>query len=177
MFKLVTNKQLIISIAIPETQSQTIRAGLPVRMHLPNSNQIIAAVIDDVTPMIGSASNAFQARVKIPNPGHWRAGGSVIAELITATHKQAVVVPEECVVLRPAGEVVYLIKADTVEMRRVHTGVRRNGYIEITDGLQAGLTLAATGASFLSDGANIQIKNTQESQNTQKLQNTQESQQ
>jgi len=125
---------------------------------LPASNQVISALIDDVSPMIGSASNAFEARVKINNPGNWRPGGSVIAELIIATHKQAVVVPEECVVLRPAGEVVYVVNGDKVEARSIHSGVRKDGYVEITDGLRAGITLAATGASFLSDGASIQVQ-------------------
>jgi len=158
MFQLVTNNQFVISIAIPETRIYSVQAGLPVRMHLPGSDQVIFASIDDVTPMIGSTSNAFEARVRINNPGNWRPGGSVIAELIIATHKQAVVVPEECVVLRPVGEVVYVVKGDKVEARSIHSGVRREGYVEITDGLSAGITLAATGASFLSDGASIQVQ-------------------
>lgn len=158
MFQLVSEQQFIVSITIPETKIHAIRVGLPVRMHLPNSDQIIAAVIDDITPMIGSASNAFQARIKIRNPGDWHPGGSVVAELITATHQQAVVVPEECVVLRPAGEVVYLLKGNKVAVRTVRTGVQRDGYIEITRGLQAGVTLAATGAAFLTDGATVQIQ-------------------
>ena len=158
MFQLITNDQFVVSITIPETKIHSVKVGLPVRMHLPGSDQVVFASIDDLTPMIGSASNAFEARVRINNPGNWRPGGSVIAELIIATHKQAVVVPEECVVLRPAGEVVYVVKGEKVEARSIHTGVRREGYVEITDGLSAGVTLAATGASFLSDGASVQVQ-------------------
>jgi len=158
MFQLVTSDQFVVSITIPETKIHSVKAGIAVRMHLPASDQVVFASIDDVTPMIGSASDAFEARVKINNPGDWRPGGSVIAELIIATHKQAVVVPEECVVLRPAGEVVYVVNGKKVEARHVHTGVRREGYVEITDGLRAAVMLAATGASFLSDGASIQIQ-------------------
>jgi len=158
MFQLVTSDQFVISITIPETKIHSVKAGIPVRMHLPGSNQVISTFINDVTPMIGSTSNAFEARVKMNNPGNWRPGGSVIAELIIATHKQAVVVPEECVVLRPAGEVVYILQGKKVEARTVHIGVRREGYIEITNGLSSGVTLAATGAPFLSDGASIQVQ-------------------
>jgi RND family efflux transporter MFP subunit len=158
MFQLVTDNQFVISITIPETRIHSVKAGLPVRMHLPDRDQIISAFIDDLTPMIGAATNAFEARVKIRNPGNWRPGGTVISELIIATHKQAVVVPEECVVLRPAGEVVYVVKGEKVESRSIRTGVHRDGYIEITDGLESGVTLAATGASFLSDGASIQVQ-------------------
>ncbi|WP_038247081.1 efflux RND transporter periplasmic adaptor subunit [Ghiorsea bivora] len=158
MFQLVTNDQFIISITVPETKIHSVKVGIPVRMHLPGSDQIISASINDLTPMIGSSSNAFEARVRINNPGNWRPGGSVIAELIIATHKQAVVVPEECVVLRPAGEVVYVLKGEKVEVHSIQTGVRRNGYVEITDGLSAGVTLAATGAAFLSDGASVQVQ-------------------
>ncbi|MDQ6963929.1 MAG: efflux RND transporter periplasmic adaptor subunit [Mariprofundales bacterium] len=158
MFKIVTNKQFIISITIPETRSDSIRVGMPVRMHLPGSKKVVLSTISDVTPMIGTTSNAFEARVNIDNPGSWRPGGSVIAELVIATHKQAVVVPEECVVLRPAGEVVYIVDGDTVAARSIESGVRRDGYVEITAGLRAGVKLAATGAAFLSDGAHITIQ-------------------
>jgi len=158
MFQLVTNDQFVISITIPETRIHSVKAGIPVRMHLPGSDQVISGPIHDLTPMIGSTSNAFEARVNINNPGNWRPGGSVIVELIIAIHKQAVVVPEECVVLRPAGEVVYILQGERVEARSIHTGVRREGYVEITHGLHAGVTLAATGAPFLSNGASVQVQ-------------------
>lgn len=87
------------------------RLGTPVRLHLPGNEERLQAQVTEIGPMIGAASNAFEARVKIRNPGNWRPGGSVIARLILDSHKQAVVVPEECVVLRPAGTVVYIIDA------------------------------------------------------------------
>ncbi|MDQ7004292.1 MAG: efflux RND transporter periplasmic adaptor subunit [Ghiorsea sp.] len=161
LFQLVTSEDFMALMTIPETKMSTITAGLPVRMHLPNSTQIIEGHIDDLAPMIGSASNGFEARIKFKNPGGWRAGGSVIVDIIVATHKQAVVVPEACVVLRPAGEVVYVIQDGKAKAQHVTTGVRRDGYIEIIQGLEANVLLAETGASFLSDGAVVSIKGAQ----------------
>lgn len=160
MFQLVTDNHFVVSIAIPETKIETVRLGTPVRLHLPGNEERLQAQVTEIGPMIGAASNAFEARVKIRNPGNWRPGGSVIARLILDSHKQAVVVPEECVVLRPAGTVVYIIDAGRARARPVQTGVRRDGYVEILSGLETGITVAATGAPFLSDGAAVRVTET-----------------
>jgi RND family efflux transporter MFP subunit len=158
MFQLVTDTSFVVAITIPETEGGRIRVGLPVRLHLPADKRIVHGVITELTPVVGRASNAFEARVDIQNPGNWRPGNSVIAEIILATHKQAVVVPEECLVLRPSGHVVYVIEGDHVRERGVHIGVHSGGYVEILDGLEAGVALAAAGASFLTDGAVVKIQ-------------------
>ena len=160
MFRLVTDGALTVALPIPETRGAAVRVGTPARLHLPGDDQVVAARVDELTPAVGAASNAFQARVRIAHPPEgWRPGGSVIAELVLAVHRRAVVVPEGCVVLRPAGEVVYLVRDGRVAERKVVTGVRRAGEVEITKGLAPGVTLAAVGAPFLTDGAQIRIVN------------------
>ncbi|WP_234406198.1 hypothetical protein [Methylobacillus glycogenes] len=66
--------------------------------------------------------------------------------------------PELSVVLRPAGQVVYVIKDDVAQQRIVKTGIYQDGRIQILEGLQAGETIAVDGAAFLTDQAQVQIK-------------------
>ena len=68
------------------------------------------------------------------------------------------IVPEESVVLRPAGEVVYVIKDNLAIQHVVKTGLRQDGKIEIIEGLNAGETIATNGAAFLTDQAKIKIE-------------------
>ena len=44
--------------------------------------------------------------------------------------RNALIVPEQAVVLRPAGTVVYVVAGDAVTQRRVKTGVVSDGVIE-----------------------------------------------
>jgi multidrug efflux pump subunit AcrA (membrane-fusion protein) len=71
-------------------------------------------------------------------------------------------VPEQSVVLRPAGKVVYAVVADgeqrKAQQRVVRTGAKKNGVIEILEGLEAGETVVEDGAGFLTNGAVVAVK-------------------
>ncbi|MBK8067894.1 MAG: hypothetical protein IPK27_09750 [Rhodanobacteraceae bacterium] len=64
----------------------------------------------------------------------------------------------EAVVIRPAGQVVYVVDSGVVTASKVTTGVRTADYVEILDGLSAGQTVAVKGAGFLSDGAKVEVR-------------------
>lgn len=154
---IVAGGRLTISLPFPETKTSVIRVGQNVRLSLPSGGQVLHAVIRDLSPMIGQNSGAFEARLEVTNPGGWRPGGSVFANVQVAEHKQAVVVPDSSVVLRPGGEVVYVISNGKASERSVRSGVHTDGGVEIIHGLKAGETVAVDGASFLSSGAAVHI--------------------
>jgi len=104
--------------------------------------------------MVG-ANRAMEVIVDVPNPGDWKPGASVNGALVVAEHPQAVVVPEVSLVIRPAGEVVYVINNNKAEQRVVRSGIRQDGYVEILSGLELGETIAVDGASFLTDKAPV----------------------
>jgi len=153
----VAGGQITISLPFPETKAGVIRTGQKVRLHLPAGEGELYAVIHDLSPMIGRSSGAFAARLKVENPGEWRPGGSVLAEVQVAEHKQAVVVPDASIVLRPGGEVVYVIAGGKASERSVQSGVHVGGYVEIIHGLAAGETIAVDGAAFLTGGASVHV--------------------
>lgn len=157
MFQLVGQAPLQVILPIPETRSRHIHLGTPVRLHLPQDKHIVNAKVDKLSPAIVTKSNALEARIQLPQQQGWYAGGTVIANIIVATHAHAVLVPEVSVVLRPQGDVVYVVDGDRVRAVDVHTGVRKNDWVEITQGLQAGIRIAQIGAAFLSDGALVTV--------------------
>ncbi len=154
---IVAGGQLTISLPFPETKADVIRVGQNVRLSLPAGGRVLHALIRDLSPMIGQSSGAFEARLEVTNPGGWRPGGSVFADVQVAEHKQAVVVPDASVVLRPRGEVVYVISNGKASERSVRSGVHTDGGVEIVHGLKAGESVAVDGASFLSSGAAVHV--------------------
>ncbi|MDQ6991219.1 MAG: efflux RND transporter periplasmic adaptor subunit [Mariprofundaceae bacterium] len=158
MFKLVGQSTLNVVISLPETRSRHLHQGTPVRLHLPQDNHIIDATIRDISPAIIASSNALEARIQLAPQQGWYAGGTVIADIIVASHPQAVLVPEESVVLRPQGDVVYAVHGDHVQAVPVSIGIHQNNKVEIIHGLKAGEVIAHIGAAFLSDGALITVK-------------------
>jgi len=155
LFQLTTTQALRVRLPFPETIAPQLRTGLIVRLSTPTApGKITQGRVSDIRPMVG-ANRAMEVIVDVPNPGDWKPGGSVNGALVVAEHPQAVVVPEVSLVIRPAGEVVYVINNNKAEQRVVRSGIRQDGYVEILSGLELGETIAVDGASFLTDKAPV----------------------
>lgn len=159
LFQLVSNRTLRAHLPFPESAQSRLKTGQVVRLTSPlNPGVTVEGRISEIRPMVSEGARALDVLVNIDNVGGLRAGGSVNASVIVDTKPEALTVPEQSVVLRPAGKVVYAIKDNRAGQRVVKTGAKRAGRIEILEGLQAGETIALDGAGFLTDGAAVQIK-------------------
>ncbi len=147
-----------VVLPFPERLAGRLRPGLAVRLASPAGGNTALLRLDAVRPTLGAGGHAVEAVVRLPATVPWPPGASVDAEVTLAVHRGAVTVPETSVVLRPAGTVVYMIEGGRAHERRVHTGLRRDGLVEIVSGLAAGETVAVDGAAFLSDGAPVEVR-------------------
>jgi membrane fusion protein (multidrug efflux system) len=157
LFHLVGMQRLRARLPLPESAALRLRPGLAVRLSAPPApEQAIEARISELKPTVGTASRSLEAIVNFEaDGGVFRGGGSVNARIIVATRDGALMVPEESVVLRPAGPVVYLVRDGRAEQRVVEIGIRQDGLQEITKGLSPGDVVAVDGAGFLSHGAAV----------------------
>lgn len=165
IFRLSTDESLRVVLPFPESLSNQLQAGQRVILESPvQPGKLVEAKITELRPTVGSTNRAMEALVDLNNPGGWKAGASVSGELVLAVNEDAVVVPEICLAIRPAGRVVYVYNpADSlVEERIVEVGVQRDGWVEIVSGLSAGETVVADGAAFLSGGVEVRLPVTEE---------------
>lgn len=162
LFKLVGTQRLHAHLPMPESAGRSIRPGLKVRLSSPAApTRVIEAKIDEIRPTIGAQNRALNAIVKFDNDGAYRGGGSVNAKIVLAVREKALMVPEQSVVLRPAGKVVYVLQEKEGRLvalqRAVETGVRQDGHYEIVKGLAPGEQVAVDGAGFLTDNAVVAL--------------------
>lgn len=159
VFQLATRDLLRVLIPFPETLAAELRPGLAVELISPTApDSVVPGTVSEILPMIGSASRAVQLVVEVQNPGDWQPGSSINARLILAEYPDAVVVPETSVVRRPAGEVVYVVKDGKAEQRVVRSGIRREGRVQILEGVAAGETVAVDGAGYLTDQTPVAVQ-------------------
>ncbi len=159
MFALISTKAMNVYLPFPEHIAPRLRVGLPVRISSPAVDaEPVQAQIAEIKPALGTANRAVNAIVRMRGVSQWKPGASVTASVILDVRRQAVVVPESSVVLRPAGKVVYVIEQDKAMQRVVDTGYKQDGVIEVTAGLKPGETVALDGAGFLTDGAAVTIQ-------------------
>lgn len=157
LFTLVGMSRMRAHLLFPESASNRIRPGLKVRLESPAApGKSVETRIDEIKPTVNAGNRALDAIARFESDdGAFRGGGSVNARVVLSVKENALMVPEQSVVLRPAGKVVYVLMERRVVQRVVDTGLRQDGLQEITKGLAAGELIATDGAGFLSDGAAV----------------------
>jgi len=160
LFKVVSNRNLRAHLPFPESAQSRLKVGQSVRLSSPlEPGKVIEGAISEIRPVVSEGARALDVLVNVQHEGALRAGGSINAAVLVARKADALTVPEQSVVLRPAGKVVYVIDANRAKQQRVEVGAKRGGRIEILSGLQPGQSIALDGAGFLTEGANVQVKN------------------
>ena len=158
MFRIVGTQQMRARLPYPESASTSIKVGLSVRLSSPLApGKVFQSRIGELRPSITATSRSLDAIVVFPNDGSLVGGGTVNAQVVTMVKENVVTVPEQSVVLRPAGKVVYLIAEGKAAQKLVETGARLDGRYEIVSGLTGGEIVAVDGAGFLTHNANVTV--------------------
>lgn len=159
MFQVVASSGLRAHLPFPESVASRLKVGLKARLSTPTApDRLVEGSVSEIKPMVGANSRALDVIVRVNDAAGWKPGASVNGAVVIGERKDAVTVPEQSVVLRPAGKVVYVIREGKAYQRLVETGVRREGWVEIVSGLRAGETVAVEGAGFLIDQAAVKLQ-------------------
>jgi membrane fusion protein, multidrug efflux system len=163
LFQLVAAKKLRAHLPFPESAAARLKPGMSVRLTSPTApGRVYESRIHDIRPGIAEGSRALDVLADIDNDGGLRGGGTVNAVISLAAKAGALTVPEQSVVLRPAGKVVYIIEAEGEQKKArqkvIKAGAKRGGRIEVLEGLAGGETVALDGAGFLTHNATVAIK-------------------
>lgn len=157
-FDVVDVEHLRVRLPFPEYRAPELRIGQKVTLSsaAAGAGSVVSA-ISEVRPSVNPANRSITVIVDFDNPGQWRPGASVRADVVLAVRADAVVVPQVAVVRRPVGDVVYVIRDKKAEERPVRRGLRNGGVVEILDGVKAGETVAVDGAGFLTQGVGVEV--------------------
>lgn len=155
--QIISNKRLRAHIPFPERISPQLKPGLKVRLSSPTSSKIVESVIRELKPMITESNRTVDVIADVIDQLDWQPGASVTGTVILGERSAAMMVPEQSVVLRPAGEVVYTVTDAKAHQTIVKTGLRENGLVEIISGVQVDDTIVVDGAGFLTDMAPVKI--------------------
>lgn len=156
--QIISTQKLRAHLPFPEHIGSKLKPGLKVRLSSPTSEQPVESVIHELKPMITEGSRTVDVIADISNAANWQPGASVTGTVILGEQSAAMMIPEQSLVLRPAGEVVYLVRNNVAYQAIVKTGLRQNGLIEVLDGLQANDVVVVDGAGFLTDKADVSIQ-------------------
>ncbi len=146
-----------VRLPFPEHVANQLKLGQPVTLTSFAGDKKVQGRIREIRPPLNVTTQSRDVIVTVTNAG-WRPEGSIRGEVNLGVRRNALIVPEQAVVLRPAGTVVYIVDSEIVKQRGVKTGIVTDGTIEIVEGLKAEETVVVDGASLLSENAKIKVR-------------------
>jgi membrane fusion protein (multidrug efflux system) len=162
LFELVSLQPIEVEFHLPEADSSRVRTGIPIGVRVaPYPDELFEATVHVVSPTIDPRTRTLRVKALLPNvDGRLRPGLFARATLGVARRDDVVTVPEEAVLERSDGSIVFRVDSKSrVERRIVETGLLRDGWIEIRSGIAAGDAVVSRGHSDLIDGSRIVARN------------------
>jgi membrane fusion protein (multidrug efflux system) len=154
---------LKVDFRLPERNFEQVRAGQSVEVvadALPGAR--FAGTIEAINPRIDAGGRSLEVRARLANrEGNLRPGMFVRVRTIIGSRANALLVPEEAIV--PAGEDFFVFRVvqregqQVAQRVRVRTGVRRDGQVEIVEGLAAGDLVVTAGSRLGRDGQPVRL--------------------
>ena len=116
------------------------------------------AVVTIISPVIDPATRTGQIEVTLPSEGVILPGMFARAR-ITSGEKRVMALPLEAVSrLAGTGETIcYVAEGGKAVLRVISTGIEREGFVEITGGLDPGEEVITTRAGIVRDGTRIEV--------------------
>ena len=147
-----------VEFRVPETSLRIVREGQKIRVQVDAfPDQSFNGEVYAIDPRIDAAGRSVAIRARIPNPdGKLRPGLFARVALVTA-QRQSVMAPETAIVPRGDNQFVYRAVDGKAVLTKVAVGVRRDGRVELREGVQPGDTVVTAGQLKLRDGAPVRV--------------------
>lgn len=152
------NDPLRLVIPVPESAAPFIRAGTPVRVHIPAINRTFDASVTRFSGELDTATRTLRAEVDISNPHFDLTPGEYAdADIALERREAALSVPVESVVQQDGrASLLVVTSRNTLELRSVTIGMETPHAVEITSGLHAGERVVVANQLALKTGDRVE---------------------
>jgi membrane fusion protein (multidrug efflux system) len=161
LFDLVALDPIEVEFTLAEIDSSKVELGHPVEISIaPYPDETFLATVNMISPTIDPRTRTLRVKAELPNPdGRIRPGLFAHTDLGVSEREDAIVVPNDAVVQRADGAVIFRLNdSDRVERVLVETGVQLEGWVEISSGLSPGDVVVVRGQSRIDDGIAVSVR-------------------
>lgn len=162
LFQLVALDPVEAHFHVAERDSSRVAPGQEVTLTVdPHPGETFRGRVSLIAPVIDPKTRTLRVEADVANPGgRLRPGLFARVDLGVAVRKGVLMVPEEAVLQRADGEVVFRAgQGNRVQRVVVTTGSHHEGLVEVARGLAAGDVIVTRGQAGLVDGALISPRN------------------
>lgn len=151
---------LNVDFRVPEQFLGQVKVGTGIVLRFDALPDLVRdGVVGAISPLIDVGGRSMLLRAKVPNSDGSLRPGLFARVQLRFGDKDALVVPEAAIA--PAGDMNYVYRVeDGIAVKvGVMLGLRRDGMVEITHGLEAGDEVLVSGLQKVSNGAHVQVLN------------------
>ena len=114
-------------------------------------NQVLPGAVKQITPAGDPVSKTFRVRIGLPDDTPLRVGMSVEANIVSREKQDVLLVPANAVV----NNSLLTIENNRARLRKVETGIRGTGMVEIVGGAGEGELVAAPATTNIKNGSRV----------------------
>ena len=146
-----------IDFNLAERHLGALRAGQSVDIQVdPYPDRTFSGKIYAIDPHLDVNGRSIAVRARVENAEHLLRPGLFARVVVSIDVKpSAIMIPEEAIMPRGADRFVYRVVDDKAMLTKVRTGLRRDGKVEIVEGLSDADVVVTAGHQKLRDGAAV----------------------
>ena len=141
------SSEIYVDLKIPENFATVIKKDLSVIAKFSGiKNKIYKGKIDGVASRINAETRSILTRVKIDNPDYELIPGSLLEITLSTNKRDSLSIPDTSIILEGNKAYVYKVSKDNIANRsEIQIGLRNDGKVEVTSGLNEGDIIVAEG--------------------------------
>lgn len=155
-------RRLKATLKIPEVKIFAVEPGMDVILKfdaLPEEE--FHGAVSRIDSFVDPSTRTSAVEIELDNEaagGRLRPGMFGTASIIEREHANAIVVPEGALVAIDGGSALFIEDGGIARMRKVETGARQGGGVQITDGVADGDRVIVFGGANLRDGDRVEVQ-------------------
>src|SRR5437879_4026311 len=161
--------QVIAKAHIPQPEAALLKVGDKATITVPGESEPVDAKVTVVSPALDPNSTTVEVWVQAKNPKQpLKPGTSVQLSMVAQTIPDALVIPAAALLTGQDGTTTVMVVGtdNRAHQKPVSVGIRQGDQVQITEGLQAGDHVVASGAYGLPDNTQVTVAaQTDEKQN------------
>lgn len=161
---LLDDRPMKVDVDVLEADVPQLREGATAQVAVPalastgGAASVIEGRIHAINPMVDPAGGTARVTVAIPNPeGRLVTGLFANVRLETARLTDRLVVPADAVLVRQGRDLVFVVAEGRAQWTYVEVGARSGDFVELTEGIQPGDTVAVDGHYALAHDAPVEV--------------------
>ena len=141
------SSEIYVDLKIPENFATVIKKDLSVIAKFSGiKDKIYKGKIEGVASRINAETRSILTRVKIDNPNYELIPGSLLEITLSTNKRDSLSIPDTSIILEGNKAYVYKVSKDNIANRsEIQIGLRNDGKVEVTSGLNAGDIIVAEG--------------------------------